>query len=158
MLPSDIETRDALRHLSAPADTSKRGMSRRRFLQAAALGAGGIMAGPSLSGLVPGWEEHMAAAAPLGPTEGVLVVLLMAGGNDALNTVVPHGQPSYYTKRGSLAIPASSTWGLGHPALASTPTCPSSRPASTPARSPSCRASASPTWPASATSSPWPPG
>ena len=33
----------------------------------------------------------------------MLVVILMAGGNDALNTVVPFGQPSYYTKRGNLA-------------------------------------------------------
>jgi len=115
MLPSDIETRDALRHLSVPADTTKKGLSRRRFLQAAALGAGGIMAGPSLGGfggLVPGFEDHLAAASPLGPTEGVLVVITMGGGNDALNTVVPYGQPSYYTKRGSLALAAGQTLSL----------------------------------------------
>ncbi len=105
MLPSDIETKAALRHLSVPADGSRKGLSRRRFLQAAALGTGGLLAGPGLGfgGILPGWEEHLAAADPLGPADGVLVVLLMAGGNDALNTVVPFGQPSYYTKRGSLA-------------------------------------------------------
>jgi len=110
MLSSDIETQAALNHLSVSADNSKKGLSRRRFLQAATLGAG-LLAAPGfgLDGLVPSWEEHLAAADPLGPTEGVLVVLLMAGGNDALNTVIPFGQPSYYTKRGSLAYQAIST-------------------------------------------------
>ena len=112
MLPSDIDTREALRHLSVAPDSSPGGLSRRRFLQAAVLGAGGLMAGPSLGALMPGWEDY-AAATPLGPTEGTLVVVLMAGGNDALNTVVPWGQPSYYTKRGSLAATAASTLSLG---------------------------------------------
>lgn len=124
MLPRDIETREALAHLSERADDSPRGLSRRRFLQAVAFGAGGVLAGPGLglTGLpgLPGFEDDMAAADPLGANEGVLVVITLAGGNDALNTVVPHGQPMYYTRRGSLAYPANVCWGLG-PGVGLTP-------------------------------------
>jgi uncharacterized protein (DUF1501 family) len=35
----------------------------------------------------------------------ILVVLLLAGGNDGINTVIPYGDPLYYQARPSLAIP-----------------------------------------------------
>ncbi len=35
----------------------------------------------------------------------ILVVLLLAGGNDGLNTLVPYGDPLYYNARPALAIP-----------------------------------------------------
>src|SRR5262245_25738375 len=50
-------------------------------------------------------------AAQAGPTAAsdvsrrILVVLLLAGGNDGLNTVIPYGDPLYYQARPSLAIP-----------------------------------------------------
>lgn len=123
MLPSDIETADALRHLTLPADNSPSGLGRRRFLQALGLGVGGAVLGPqALATLMPGWEEYAAEAAPIGPLDGVLVVLLMGGGNDSLNMVVPTGDSAYYAQRGPLAIPAASALplatGVGlHPSL-----------------------------------------
>ncbi|MDA0263276.1 MAG: DUF1501 domain-containing protein [Chloroflexi bacterium] len=35
----------------------------------------------------------------------VLVVLQLAGGNDAMNTVVPHGNPRYYDHRKNVVVP-----------------------------------------------------
>ncbi|MBT98215.1 MAG: hypothetical protein CL902_06270 [Dehalococcoidia bacterium] len=35
----------------------------------------------------------------------VLVVLQLAGGNDAVNTIVPHGDPNYYDNRTTVVVP-----------------------------------------------------
>jgi uncharacterized protein (DUF1501 family) len=52
------------------------------------------------------------ANAQIGPTTStggsgskILVVILLAGGNDGINTVIPYGDPLYYQARPSLAIP-----------------------------------------------------
>jgi uncharacterized protein (DUF1501 family) len=51
------------------------------------------------------------AAAQVGPhatadaSRRILVVLLLAGGNDGINTVIPYGDPLYYRARPSLAVP-----------------------------------------------------
>lgn len=109
---NELETADALRALSVP---ERGGISRRRFLQASAA-LGGTAA-------LPTWLADAAAAAtPIGANDGVLVIILMAGGNDGLNTVVPTGDGMYYDARGGLAIDESDALGIAsgvglHPAL-----------------------------------------
>lgn len=67
------------------------------------------------------------ALAPLGsavaaPAGRLLVLIDLVGGNDGLNTLVPHGQPAYYRLRPTIALdrrallPLSADQGL-HPAL-----------------------------------------
>src|SRR4051794_3426491 len=41
-----------------------------------------------------------------GRDSSILVILQMAGGNDGLNTVIPHGNDFYYRARPHIAIPA----------------------------------------------------
>jgi uncharacterized protein (DUF1501 family) len=79
-------------------------MKRSRFLIGAVAGLsisahvenlfGRALAQPVLPGL-PGAVD-----------DRVLVVINLQGGNDGLNTVVPHGMPSYYRYRPTLGIPA----------------------------------------------------
>ena len=113
---SDLETREALAALSAPMATDTGAWTRRRFLTAVAATGAAATA-------LPAWLGDVAeAATPIGPNDGVLVVLLMAGGNDGLNTVVPTGDGHYYDTRGPLAVaegaalPMTSDVGL-HPNL-----------------------------------------
>src|SRR4051812_22247360 len=47
-----------------------------------------------------------AAGSAAGSSRGkILVVVLLAGGNDGINTVIPYGDPLYHQNRPSLAIP-----------------------------------------------------
>ena len=62
------------------------------------------------------------AAPPVGANDGILVMIMMDGGNDGLNTVVPTGESRYYQLRPGLAIPAASALPIGpgiglHPSL-----------------------------------------
>lgn len=106
----DMSTAEVLSRLSVP-DTDPAGLSRRRFLQAVALGLGG---GAVLSAadaalvpaLVPAELRDAWAAPPIGPHDGVLIVVVMYGGNDGLNTLVPYADPSYAAYRGGLAVPS----------------------------------------------------
>jgi len=92
-------------------------LTRRRFLQGMLASAGSIALVDRAFG------RAAAAVAPLGTTEGVLVVLQLGGGNDGLNTVVPVSDPTYATLRRYLSV-ASGSRPLGtsgfalHPALA----------------------------------------
>ena len=95
------DTPEIVAALSSPLPTDARSVSRRRFLQAAALASGAVAVGPSLLAGAAG------AAAPIGPADGVLVLVTMAGGNDGLNTVIPVTDGTYRTRRGPLAISAS---------------------------------------------------
>jgi uncharacterized protein (DUF1501 family) len=109
----------ALTRLSVPA-TAPGGMSRRRFLQLAGGGAGLAAGAASLSPLLD--QLRAFAAPPIGPRDGVLVLLMMDGGNDGLNTLVPYGNGRYYDLRTRVAIPPNQVLplasGLGfHPAL-----------------------------------------
>ena len=118
MLSSDHNAAAALAALSTPLDHSDAGWSRRRFLQAVAVGGGGALA---MSMLPDAWREAWAAP-PLGANDGVLVLIGLYGGNDGLNTVVPITNSAYYSKRGAVAIaaertlPVSADFGL-HPNL-----------------------------------------
>ena len=105
MRTDDIETSDAISLLS-----------RRRFLQGIGASTAGLAMANTLS------LGDVASAAPLGPDDGVLVVVVLAGGNDGLNTVVPAGIGSYYDRRKAISIPATSTLPIGggfglHPSL-----------------------------------------
>jgi uncharacterized protein (DUF1501 family) len=109
----------ALQRLSVPA-TMPGHMSRRRFLQLTGGGVGLAAAATAGGSML---DSLRAFAAPaIGPTDGVLVLVMLDGGNDALNMVVPNGTPKYYDLRRRIAIPAgqvlplTSSTGL-HPRL-----------------------------------------
>ena len=109
----------AVQRLSMPA-RAPGGMSRRRFLTLAGAGAG-MAAGAAAFG--PLLEQLRAfAAPPIGPSDGVLVLIMMEGGNDGLNTLVPFGDSRYYQLRPRIAIPRASALALNasvglHPSL-----------------------------------------
>jgi uncharacterized protein (DUF1501 family) len=114
MLDPDISTDDALRLLSTPLDAfdpeprGPHGWTRRHFLQA--IGAGmfaGATAGTIGTEFFGGDIPEAWAGTPIGPTDGILVVVTLYGGNDGLNTFVPFGDGAYYTKRANIAIPAN---------------------------------------------------
>ena len=70
--------------------------SRRDFLARSA----GVM---SLGSLAPGLWRRAAAAAEPRKDATILVVLELTGGNDGLNTVVPHADDVYHKSRPTLA-------------------------------------------------------
>ena len=106
MSATDPTTTEILNAVSSPLPTDPYHLSRRHFLQAAALASG--------AAVVPGWLVDAAAAAtPVGPNEGILVLLTMNGGNDGLSTVIPVQNGAYFDKRRNLAIAASSAIPLG---------------------------------------------
>jgi uncharacterized protein (DUF1501 family) len=106
----------AVARLSRPAPLPG-GIDRRRFLQLLGAGAAGAAAAsPMISAL------EAFAAPPVGANDGILVLIMMDGGNDGLNTVVPTGESRYYQLRPGLAIPAASALPIGtgvglHPSL-----------------------------------------
>jgi uncharacterized protein (DUF1501 family) len=60
---------------------------------------------PSLAGW-PAWMPRLAfAPSSRGPRGDTLVVVFLRGAADALNVVIPFGEPAYYRNRPSLAIP-----------------------------------------------------
>ncbi len=111
-----LESVDARRLLSVD-DNDPGGWSRRKFLQAVAYGVVGGVAVNALDsslipGMLPGQLRDAWAAAPVGPTDGILVVIVMFGGNDGLNTLVPYANGDYYRIRGGLAIPRNQVLAL----------------------------------------------
>jgi len=111
MLDPDISTQDALRLLTDP-DNDPAGLDRRRFLQLMGwgVGAGAMMGGLGevlAPDLLPGRLREASAAAPIGPTDGILVLVGHFGGSDGLNSVVPYTNSTYYAQHGNLAVPAN---------------------------------------------------
>ncbi|MEW6343817.1 MAG: DUF1501 domain-containing protein [Paraburkholderia sp.] len=87
-------------------------MSRRKFLNFAAAGAGAILVSP-----------HMAFASV--ETDRRFVFVIQRGAADGLNIVVPYAEPSYASLRGALAIDPSAATKLNgtfalHPSLVET--------------------------------------
>ena len=113
MLDPDISTSDALRHLSIAPPEDPLSLDRRRFLQLVGAGLGaGLVAGPGttlLDAVIPGHDPSAWALGPVGPDEGILLVIGMYGGNDGLNTVVPTNDGLYRDQHGSLAIAPGDT-------------------------------------------------
>jgi uncharacterized protein (DUF1501 family) len=115
MLDPDISTADALRLLSTPScafdhdePRGPHGWTRRTFLQAVGMGMfGGAAIGTIGSEFFGGDIPEAWAGTPIGPADGVLIVVTMYGGNDGLNTFVPYGDGTYYSKRANIAIPAA---------------------------------------------------
>lgn len=117
MLHPDISVREAKRFLAhRPLDSTTavddaigpRGWTRRRFLQAVGAGAfGGAAIGSIADDFFGGDIPEAWAGTPIGPNDGILVIITMYGGNDGLNTVVPYGNGTYYSIRPNLAIPAN---------------------------------------------------
>ena len=64
-----------------------RSSTRRQFLKQ--FGAAGII---SLGGLPPRCLTRAAEIASVGPDKRILVMVQLAGGNEGLNTLVPHGE------------------------------------------------------------------
>ncbi len=93
------EFRRAYRRLQRPQVTGPE-ISRRRFL------AGSVVLGGMAS--LPGWIPEAAfAGPPLGPDDTVLVALMLGGGVDYVNTIVPFEDPAYSGRRGTLALAGS---------------------------------------------------
>jgi uncharacterized protein (DUF1501 family) len=113
---ADDEMIDAYRRVSIPAGPLPSGLTRRTFMKIA-MGGLGLAALPDVFRV-----GALSNAVPLGPTEGVLIIVLLGGGNDGLNTVVPIGDSAYYDLRGNIAIqpgaalPLAAGVGL-HPSL-----------------------------------------
>lgn len=108
---SDISSGDIVQLLSTPDGDDRRGpggWTRRGFLQA--IGAG-VIGGAALGTLgelvVPSNLRDAFAAPPIGPADGILVTVMLYGGNDGLNTVIPYGDGRYYSQRPNVAVPAA---------------------------------------------------
>ncbi len=98
-MSNDLEFEDIQQLLSAPADTTPDGMSRRKFLQMTAAGAAIATVGPAFA------SSRAMAGPTLAHDEGVVVIVQMGGGNDGINTVIPTAQMGRYQDlRRSLAI------------------------------------------------------
>jgi len=79
-------------------------VTRRQFVK------GGVSAF-TVSFAAPAFLSDIARAQ--GATQRNLVVLYLSGGNDALSTVIPYGDPFYYSRRPSIAVPAANVLQVG---------------------------------------------
>ncbi|MEO0511124.1 MAG: DUF1501 domain-containing protein [Verrucomicrobiota bacterium] len=78
-------------------------LTRREFIRRSSGGGLGFLA---FSGVAPSFLAKSALAQTPGPERDrtILVVIQLAGGNDGLNTVVPHTDDNYFNLRPKLAI------------------------------------------------------
>ena len=110
---------------TSTSEETTRGIPRRSFLRTA---AGGGLAVATLPTLVDSFSvQALAGGDPrlyqlLEDQDRVLVLIQMAGGNDGLNTVIPHTDPLYYERRPTIAIAKNKTLRINdtlgwHPAM-----------------------------------------
>ncbi len=97
-----------MQRLSVPAG-GPNGMSRRKFLQALGVGAGAVGAGTALAG--SGLFERLEAfgVSSTSANDGILVLVMLEGGNDGLNTVVPYADANYQALRPGIRYDAPGT-------------------------------------------------
>ncbi|MFN8021952.1 MAG: DUF1501 domain-containing protein [Acidimicrobiales bacterium] len=121
MLDQDISTADAKRLLSRPAFrgmpahdlAGPGGWTRRGFLQAVGMGLGaGAVVGSLGESLIPGDVHDAFASPPIGANDGILVTIMLYGGNDGLNTVIPFTDGNYYAQRSNIAVAPSAALGI----------------------------------------------
>ena len=112
---SDLEHEDIQELLSIPAASIPGQVTRRNFLLGAAASAGALSLLPSV------FDPLAALASPIGPSDGILLVIQLGGGNDGLTMVPPRNNSRYTALRGTLAVTnplaLTSTYGF-HPTLA----------------------------------------
>jgi uncharacterized protein (DUF1501 family) len=118
---NDDEFPAVQRRLSIPASADPSGVSRRRFLQLAIGGAGAAVVLPSWLAAEAAGMPDGAMAAPIGPNDGVLILIQMGGGNDGLNTIIPTGDGHYYSQRNATAIAAHDCLPIGAPGFGMNP-------------------------------------
>ncbi len=112
---SDLEHEAIQELLSIPAASIPGQVTRRSFLLGAAASAGALSLLPTV------FDPLAALASPIGPNDGILLVIQMGGGNDGLNMVPPRSSSRYQALRGTLAVtnPLALTSSYGfHPTLA----------------------------------------
>jgi len=113
MLDPDISTAQARALLAVPdlddGPAGPLGWSRRQFLQAIGMGAFSGMAIGTLGEQFFGDLPDAWAAPPIGANDGILVLIVLYGGNDGLNTVIPYSDPAYQASRSNIAIPVESS-------------------------------------------------
>jgi uncharacterized protein (DUF1501 family) len=80
-------------------------MQRRVFLRSGAFALVTLGLNPSFLRRTAFASELRSARAPSGQGGKILIVLFQRGAADALNMVVPHGDPDYYALRPTIAIP-----------------------------------------------------
>ncbi|HEX7879763.1 MAG TPA: DUF1501 domain-containing protein [Candidatus Eisenbacteria bacterium] len=94
-------------------------MKRRQFMTRMS----GILSGTLLGKSVWWPVTREALAGTASNNQRILVMIVLQGGNDGLNTVIPVADPLYYSKRPNLAVPQAQTLGIApgaalHPQLA----------------------------------------
>ena len=78
-------------------------ISRRAFIR----GGAAVTAGVSIPGFLTGLVRAQ------GSGSRALVILDLLGGNDSLSMLIPYGDPAYYSRRSTIAVPAANVLQVG---------------------------------------------